>query len=158
MHGWCDEELQGSWWNRRGMSNGRAVDMRPEGWVGPDNVWPQRTWLIALFFFFLNMVGSHWIWTFEQESDITTFYILPFARITESLLNEDWELGIWQGCSSLVTLTVCQWSGGDKGLTEVSSPSDGRWGREDWKSGQLFGITLQERIVVEKWIDSWRDF
>lgn len=39
--------------------------------------------------FFPRYGGKSLNWTFGQESDMTTFYILPFTRITESLLNKD---------------------------------------------------------------------
>lgn len=144
------EELQGSWLEQEGNEQWKSSGYETRGVNRAKSCMASKN-VVRFLSFFLNMVESHWNWTCEQESDMTTFYILPFVRITEPLLNEDWELGIWQGCSSLVTLTVCQQSGGDKGLTEVSSHSDGRWG-EDWKSRQLFGIALQETVVVEKWI------
>lgn len=53
--------------------------------------------MVRSLFIFLNMIGSHWNGSFEQESDMTTFYILPFIRITKTLLEEDCELHIWQG-------------------------------------------------------------
>lgn len=131
--------------NRRGMSDGSAMGYEARGVSQTGSCMASKN-LVTLFVFFLDMVGSHWTGPLGRK---VTWLLFTFFLSQESLNHclmrtENWESGGVQFIGDSDSVSVESW-GQRTDWSELRSA--GRWGGEDRKSRQLFGIALQERVV-----------